>query len=158
MRARDDNNKAEQASAIASFRLALNVLLRLFAPFLPYVTEEVWSWAFAAETGYKSIHHAKWPEKDDFSHVSQPADQASLDVAIQCLGVINKHKTESGVSLAKAIEELDLVMNKTTCNKLSLVLSDIILATRATKYSIRVDETLADGNFVISKAIFIENK
>lgn len=158
MRARDDNNKAEQASAIASLRLALNVLLRLFAPFLPYVTEEVWSWAFAAETGYKSIHHAKWPEKDDFSHVSQPADQASLDVAIQCLGVINKHKTESGVSLAKAIEELDLVMNKTTCNKLSLVLSDIILATRATKYSIRVDETLADGNFVISKAIFIENK
>jgi valyl-tRNA synthetase len=38
--------------------LGLEVLLRLFAPVLPYITEEVWSWAFAGETGQPTIHRA----------------------------------------------------------------------------------------------------
>ncbi len=85
MRARDDSNKAGQGSAIVSLQLALGVLLRLFAPFLPYVTEEVWSWAYAAEADCRCIHQAKWPDKTDFADILQPADQESFDVAVQCL-------------------------------------------------------------------------
>ena len=45
-----------QASAALALREALDVLLRLFAPFIPFATEEVWNW-----THDGSVHTAAWP-------------------------------------------------------------------------------------------------
>ena len=74
--------------------LALSTLLRLFAPFLPFVTEEVWSWW---QEG--SIHRAAWPDADESGTLAGDGDPLVSEVAGEVLGEIRKAKTEAKVSM-----------------------------------------------------------
>jgi valyl-tRNA synthetase len=85
------------ASARAALRHALSTLLRLFAPILPFVTEEVWSWW---QEG--SVHRAQWPSAD----APDSGDPAVYQVAGEVLGAIRKEKSEQKVSLASPVERV----------------------------------------------------
>ena len=58
--------------------VALSTLLRLFAPYLPFVTEEVWSWWRPG-----SVHHARWPTADEVVEPIGGADAAAVTVFAQ---------------------------------------------------------------------------
>ena len=79
--------------ARATLLHTLSVLLRLFAPFVPYVTEEVWSWWH--ETG--SIHLAVWPTSAELG--ATDGDAGLWHAASELLGAVRKEKTAAGVSL-----------------------------------------------------------
>jgi valyl-tRNA synthetase len=81
-------------SANAAMVVTLRTLLRLFAPFLPYVTEEVWSWW---QEG--SVHRATWPTADEvLASVGGAGDAAgaeALTMASWALGEIRRTKSEA---------------------------------------------------------------
>jgi valyl-tRNA synthetase len=80
------------ASANTALLASLSALLRVFAPYLPFVTEEVWSWW---QQG--SIHRASWPEPSELFDAAGGEDgngARSLDLAAAVLGEIRKKKSE----------------------------------------------------------------
>ncbi len=156
VRARSDTNTAGRGSAVATLRLGLDVLLRLFAPFLPFISEEVWSWAFAAEKGQPSIHAAPWPSERDFARVPEPAAPESFDLAVACWNAILKAKSDGAVSMGREVERLVIAANAETLAALTSVLPDVLAAARCHAHTLATDDALADGAIAIRDAIFAE--
>jgi valyl-tRNA synthetase len=93
-RAYGDQDTPGRASAKAALAYAVHVQLRLLAPFMPYVTEEIWSWW---EPG--SIHHASWP----IPQTVVDGDAALLDLVGTVLGGLRGAKSEAQVSMRTEI-------------------------------------------------------
>jgi valyl-tRNA synthetase len=141
---------------VATLRLGLSVLLRLFAPVLPYITEEVWSWIFAEETGHDSIHRAPWPGEADFLQVPAPEHAGSFEIAAACWRAINKAKADASVSMGREVERLEVAANATTLERLRPGLPDVLLAARCRAHELVEKPSLEDGVFEISGAVFAE--
>ncbi len=150
----DASAAVESGSAVASLRLGLSVLLRLFAPVLPYVTEEVWSWAFAKEGGHASIHVAPWPGEADFSTVAAPASKRSFEVALAAHAAINKAKAEAEVSMGREVLSLVLAGNADDLAAFEAVRSDVLAGTRVHECATTVDAGLEAGHFAVRDAAF----
>jgi valyl-tRNA synthetase len=89
---------APARSARAALSTALDTLLRLFAPFLPFVTEEVWSWWRDG-----SVHRTSWP---DPAALRTGADPAVLDVVGDVLAQVRKAKSAERRSQRSAVSRL----------------------------------------------------
>ncbi|CAN5498406.1 valine--tRNA ligase [soil metagenome] len=86
-------------SAVAALHESLDVLLRLLAPFLPFATEEAWSWW---RTG--SLHAARWP--DAATLAPDGGDPLVLEAAIAVLSEVRKAKTKGQRSLRAEVERV----------------------------------------------------
>jgi valyl-tRNA synthetase len=107
-------------SARATLALALSALHRLFAPFLPFVTEEVWSWW---QEG--SVHLAPWPEATDVGpHAA--ADRSVLAVAAEVLGAVRREKTANKRSMRARVSVLTVTGPPETLAAVEAARGDIV--------------------------------
>ncbi|MCU1635566.1 MAG: valine--tRNA ligase [Cryobacterium sp.] len=86
-----------QASAAAALRSALSVLLRLFAPFVPFAAEEAWSWSNEG-----SVHVASWPDAAELE-AAETGDPALMVLASRALTGIRRAKTDAKASQKAAV-------------------------------------------------------
>lgn len=90
-RAYGAQGEAGQASAVTALQLAIDVFVRLFAPVIPFATEEVWSW-----THETSVHTSPWPTVDELGVDAQHG--GLLPLVSQALIGIRRAKTDAKAS------------------------------------------------------------
>jgi valyl-tRNA synthetase len=90
-RAYGTTGESGAASARAALTGALDVLLRLLAPYLPFATEEVWSWWRDG-----SVHLAPWPDRVP---AGRGRDPLPLEAAGLVLGAARRAKSEAKLPL-----------------------------------------------------------
>ncbi len=113
-----DPTQPGPASARSALALALSVQLRLLAPFLPFVTEEVWSWW---QSG--SVHQAPWPEGDELDRPG--ADPAILEIVSEVLGRVRRAKTGAKRSMRAPVAVLTVTDSPDRLAALSVAEDDL---------------------------------
>jgi valyl-tRNA synthetase len=137
-------------SANAALVTALSVLLRLFAPFLPFVTEEVWSWW---QEG--SVHKASWPTPDellsgiaDHSDSARAADERAYQLAIDILFEVRKQRSEAKQPFKVPITRVSVHVPAETVPLMAIVEADLRAALRVQAFDVHVGDrraVLVDG-------------
>ena len=137
-----EQGPAGAGSANATLTAALSVLLRLFAPFLPFVTEEVWSWW---QPG--SIHTAQWPTPaellsllTDNSDGTRERDQAAYQWATDVLFEVRKQRSEAKQPLKVPITRVSVKTDAGAAGLMPLVEADLRAALRVNTFETRVGD------------------
>ena len=119
-RAYDDDGGAAAQSARLSLRSALSVLLRLFAPFLPFCTEEAWSWWHD-----DSVHTSPWPTA---ATATPAADTGIITMAGTVISAIRKAKSEARQSMRAPVRSVRIHGPARRLESLRTVSGDITAA------------------------------
>jgi valyl-tRNA synthetase len=93
IRAYGENDSPATRSARAALSLALSVLQRLLAPFLPFVTDEVWHWWHTS-----SVHLAAWPSVDELGLGSVTTPGSIYFPVCEVLEAVRRAKSTAKVS------------------------------------------------------------
>jgi valyl-tRNA synthetase len=130
-RAYGGQGESEAASALATLATALDTLLRIFAPFMPFTTEEVWSWW---QEG--SVHRQPWPDAAELRAVAGDADAAAVDDIAAVLTLVRKAKSEAKVSMRAEVASAVITAEADAVERLSAAEGDLKAAGRIHELSL----------------------
>ncbi len=128
----------QTASARAALVIALDTLLRLFAPVLPFATEEVWSWWRTSVS--PSVHRAAWPESPALRGAAGDADPGQLAVVGQALAAVRKAKSEAKLSQRTPVLAGTLAVPTAGVAHVTAALGDVRAAGRAPTLEVIADD------------------
>jgi valyl-tRNA synthetase len=142
----DEADPAHEGAKYALFSV-LRDCVKLFAPFLPYVTEAIYQGIFTAAGETASVHRARWPEAD-LALLNESA-VAGGEVLLEIATAVRRYKSESGQSLGTEIPTLTLITaDPALMAALVQAESDIMSVTRAQQI-ILTDQLPEDQELII---------
>jgi valyl-tRNA synthetase len=126
---------------VLALRIALHTQLRLLAPFIPYATEEAWSWW---QEG--SIHRSSWPQSSELDNFTQGQSSSMLTTASEALMGVRKAKSDQQLSMKAEIASLTISAPEEKLHELKKLEADLCSVGKIEKISFVAGEVLAISN------------
>ena len=136
-----DTSPEAQASAVLALRVSLHTQLRLLAPFIPFATEEAWSWW---QEG--SIHRTTWPLASELEGFTQGQSASMLKTASDALMGVRKAKSDQQLSMKAEITSLTISASEEILRELKQLESDMRSVGKIEKISFVAGDVLAISN------------
>ncbi len=121
--------KEERESALMTLYSGLLDSLKMLAPILPHVTEEVYHLYFANVEKKPSIHLSLWPQLVE-SHIDEKAE-ATGDLLVDIVSAVRRHKSSRNLSLRTELESVAVLCSSEDRLRLESVQKDLLAVTRA---------------------------
>ena len=124
----DQRGDEERRSAQYVVYIMLNGILKMFAPIMPFITEEIYNLYFAKKENLKSIHLSDWPRynKKEKNEVCEKI----FDSFVEVLADVRQDKAKNNKSLK---EEVTLILPNKTESLLKSSMDDLKAVTNAKK-------------------------
>ncbi len=119
----------EKYAAQWTLYTALLSVLKLLAPYLPYITEEIYQGLFRQWDGASSIHRSAWPEAQS-EEIDEEAEETGKAI-LEVLRHVRRYKSEQDLSIGAELEMLRISAPQGQCEALERMLIDLKSATRA---------------------------
>jgi valyl-tRNA synthetase len=138
----------DERSARRALHRALSVLQRLFAPHMPFCTDEVWSWWHDG-----SVHRAAWPTAEQAggahaggAHGGAGSTELLLDTASAVLSEIRRTKTEAKVSQRAGVARVVVTCDAARVEAVRRAQADLVRAGSVAEFAVVAgDNDAADG-------------
>jgi len=126
----EKRSKEGRESGQECLEQSLNGIIKMMAPIMPHITEEIYQLYFAKKEKIKSVHISSWPEYNS-KLIDEKAEEIG-DKLIEVIGLVRKVKSENSLSLKEAVKEIVLDLSE---EEVKPFLEDLKSVTKAEKIS-----------------------
>jgi valyl-tRNA synthetase len=143
--------RGDEAKRSAQYTLYVSLLaiLKIMAPILPHITEEIYQIYFVNKERDKSIHVSKWPEKEKMGMVGKEEDKKEEveeigDKAVDVISAVRKYKSLHNKALNTKIRKLKIGCDKKTKQQLEKICVDLCATLHAGEMEFDVESKLIE--------------
>jgi len=98
-------DEASKDAAIATLRTVFLAVLKMYAPLMPFITEQIYQDLYKDKERTKSVHISTWPK---VLQLDPSLDIHDFNQAIAAIDEVRKYKAQESMSLGKELEEYSL--------------------------------------------------
>jgi valyl-tRNA synthetase len=125
-RSYDEGTTEGRLSALSTLRLLHRVMIRMLAPYVPYLAEEVWHWCYANDAEMNdSVHRSPWPAVAELAAIPAPKNPLTYSTTATVLDEVRKAKAAANLSMKAPVKRVAVTGKADALDAVNATIDDV---------------------------------